>query len=902
MRAGVQPAAPSSRPGTSTRMMLDHFLDGVRRTVLPNGLTLLTREERRGGVVSIVTWVRAGYFHEPDEKAGMAHLFEHMFFKGSRQFPGAEEIAQHVSRLGGVTNAGTIYDSTSYYFVLPREGFTRGVEIQADAVMHPLFDPEELRKECEVVIEESNRKLDNPSAVATERMFATAFTEHRMKRWRIGSNDVLRNIDRDDLIAFFDTLYRPENIIVSIAGDVSHEEAIETVTRAFGALERGTLIKERGPVEPPQTSFRFAESRGDIKQALTVLGWHVPGEGSEDDEALDVLSAILGSGKYSRLYRGVVGAGGANSVSASHSVFEDVGVFTIRGSADDPDLPEVEARILSEVAAMREHGPSEFEIGLARNRVEAAFVFELEETLGQAQTLAWYESRGGYEQLRTHVQRLEAVTAEQVRDVARRYLTTENLTLYRYRPHGVPEADLQLVEAHVREAAKRPRATALTDEPPVRSTDTVRAATSDGLRRFVLSNGATLFVQQNPGTPTVSLSVIFRGGRIDESSRNAGITQLMCRSMRRATASRSYERINREIEYLGTQLDVSVDEDFVGFSIDVLRKYLDPAAEILADVLLHPAFPAEGIEEERRLQAAGIRRSHDSATERPFQLFHGAFYGSHPYANPGAGFESTLEMLDRDALVAWYRGLVRSDAAVIVAVGDVDAEHVHTLCESLLGGMRPSDVLRVPPPTLRAPSAPTTVIESRDRMQSAIVVGFPSVPPAHDDWVPLKVLGSVTSGLAGTFFAELRGRRSLAYTVYAGEATRALGGAFVAYIASDAAKEQEALEGLVGELRRLSTDGFTDDDVERARSYIRGTTRIRLQTNSAIAGELAEKYLYGLGLDFTERFLDRVAVVTAGELRTVAAKYLSTDNYVTAILRGRTQPSGGSDGRINRTP
>ena len=116
-------------------------------------------------MVAIDTWVKAGYFHEPDEVAGMAHLFEHMFFKGSKKFPGAEEISQELAAVGGDSNAGTIYDSTNYYFVVPRAGFARALDIMADAVANPLFDAGELDRESEVVIEESNRKLDNPPAL-----------------------------------------------------------------------------------------------------------------------------------------------------------------------------------------------------------------------------------------------------------------------------------------------------------------------------------------------------------------------------------------------------------------------------------------------------------------------------------------------------------------------------------------------------------------------------------------------------------------------------------------------------------------------------------------------------------------------------------------------------------------
>jgi zinc protease len=140
----VQPAMNDAATSAATSPA-EQFIATVHRTVLPNGLTVLTREQKGSGIVAINTWVKAGYFHEPDDVAGMAHLFEHMFFKGSRAYPQPEAIAQAVSSAGGSLNAGTIYDSTNYYVVVPRENFARGVEIQADAIARPLFDPKELK-------------------------------------------------------------------------------------------------------------------------------------------------------------------------------------------------------------------------------------------------------------------------------------------------------------------------------------------------------------------------------------------------------------------------------------------------------------------------------------------------------------------------------------------------------------------------------------------------------------------------------------------------------------------------------------------------------------------------------------------------------------------------------------
>lgn len=871
-------------------MILDDFLTPVRRETLPNGLTLLLRRQPRGGVVAINTWVRAGYFHEPDEVAGMAHLFEHMFFKGSKSFPGAEDIAKQVSALGGSTNAGTIYDSTNYYFVLPKEGLLRGIEIQADAIANPLFDPDELRKEAEVVIEESNRKFDNPPAVAVERMFETAFTKHRMKRWRIGSNEVLRNINRDHLIEFFDTLYRPENIILSIAGDLEEEPTIEAVKRTFGAIPRGTPRKQRGPSEPKQNEFRFAESRGDISQSYSITGFHAPGEHHPDQEPLEVLASILGSGRFSRLYRTLVRPDAASSVSASHMVFEDVGMFTVRVVADDGNLERAEGEMFAEIEKIRRIPPTDYECQLGRNRIEAGFIFSLDDVLGQAQTLAAYEAQGSHRDIEGHLQRLLAVSPADVQRVAQKYLQHENTTLYRYRPMAAPAVDRSTVEQSVLGSRAAVAPTPGESHPIPSVAAPAAGAGADGqLRRFVLSNGVTLFVRESVGAPTVACSIYFRGGRTRESGGNAGITQLMARAMRRGTARRSGEEIDRDIEFLGSSLGVSVEEDFFGFSIDTLRKHFRGAVEILAEVINEPSFPERGIEIERALQIAAIRRSLDSSGERPFALLFEQLYPNHPYGLPGNGLPESVAAIRADEIEAWYRKSVTADAATIFVVGDVDADDCLETMETMFGSLAKSQELASP---LLAPVAVTgmrEIVEVRDRKQTAIAIGFPTVPPQHDDWTVLRLLQDVVSGLSGTFFAELRGKRSLAYTVFAGDSSRALAGAFVGYIATEAAKESAAREGLLTEMRRLDSTGFDDDDLSRAKSYLAGSMRIRLQTNRAVLSDLAENYLYGLGLDHTDRFLDRVRAIPAEQVKAVAKRYLSGDNYVVAILRGRPQ-------------
>jgi len=880
--------APAKGGPAKGGTILDGFLGDVRRTVLPNGLTVITRGQKGTGVVAINTWVKAGYFNEPDEVAGMAHLFEHMFFKGSKKFPGAEEIAREISKVGGQSNAGTIYDSTNYYVVIPKEGFRRGLEIQADAIANPLFDPAELDKESEVVIEESNRKLDNPPAVSLERMFATAFTRHRIKRWRIGSNEVLRSINRDNLVAFFETLYRPENIILTITGDVTHDEALSAAKATFGNIAKGTLKKGRGPTEPAQAEFRFGQSTADIKQGYSVLGWHTVGVGHPDEPALDVVAAILGDGRASRLYGAVVSPDGASTVAAAQEVFDDVGILFVQASFDEKNRAEVDRRTLAEVERLRAHGPTAYELQLVKNRIESGLVFGLQGVLGQALALSQAEAREGYRSLATRLRDLRALTPEQIKAAAVQYLTVENLTLYQYRPKGTPDITAPQALAAVRAAmAQAPAAVAA--QPMPAPSEAVRPAAVD--REPVvtkLANGATLIVRERPGAPVVSTGVYFRGGGAGENSATAGITQLMTRVMQRGTRQRTAEQIDREIEFLGTEIGIDLDSDYFGFRLDILRTNLRPGLDLFADVILNPTFPADGLEEERHIQMGAIRRAYDSSTMRPGQLAFRDLWGSHPYALPQSGSIESVQSIDAAALRSWWERTVRANDAVILMAGDIALDDAKTLAEGAFARLPARDIGPAAALPLPVPSARIETVEYRDRRQSAIVVLFPTVPASHPDWPKLRLIGNVTSGLAGTFFAELRGKRSLAYTVFAADASRKDAGAFLAYLATEAAKESEATTALLGEIRRLQTDGMTADDVDRAKTYFAGSTRIRLQSSGDLLEDYAANYLYDLGLDWTPKLLGTIGGLTLEDLKAVSAKYFSTDNYVTAVLRGKT--------------
>src|SRR5262245_47801167 len=206
------------------------------KVILKNGLTAIVHEQQAVPLANITTYVKAGYFDEDDRISGISHVIEHMFFKGTASRP-VGEIARETKELGGYLNAYTYYDRTVYHTVVPAENVLKALDIQADALWRSTFDSEELKREIEVILQENNRKLDNPRAVASEKLYATAFEQHRMKRWRIGDVEGLRALTRDDVVAYFTRFYRPSNIILTVVGKIDREKMLEEIVRLYGSAE-----------------------------------------------------------------------------------------------------------------------------------------------------------------------------------------------------------------------------------------------------------------------------------------------------------------------------------------------------------------------------------------------------------------------------------------------------------------------------------------------------------------------------------------------------------------------------------------------------------------------------------------------------------------------------------------
>jgi zinc protease len=847
---------------------------------------LLVERNTSAPVVAAVTHVKAGYFDEPDEWVGIAHVLEHMFFKGTpRRPPGA--IAQETQLLGGYLNAGTIYDKTVYYTVLPSMSgaLDRALDIQADALMHSALDGDELKRELEVIIQEAKRKLDNPHAVAAETLYELLFAQHRIRRWRIGTEAGLRRLTRDDVCAYYRTRYTPERSIVALVGDLDVEHTLDVAGSVYETWAGGEASTDQSPAEtnPPPSSLRLI--RSDVARPLAVLGWRSVDALHPDTFPLDVAAYLLGSGRGSWLHRGVREPGLASSARASNYTNTSVGVFDIVLEGDAERIDEAISRTLELVAKLADPGPDEIDMERVRSLIAMQWSRRLEAMDHRAALFSEFEAFGDYALAEEFHRKTLEVTANDVRTAVNNYLLpAEASAVLSLAPGMKSRFEESPWPPRVAGAKGLSRVVLSRDRPPEPARE---ATTSPHSQQFPAETsllalpGADVLVRPKRGSGLVFVGAYAPWLRESEDFQTAGVSALVTRASVRGAGGLSAEELAIRAEMLGGSVMPAATLDGVGWGMMVRAAALREAAELLLCIASDGTLAADALAVERQLQASDAARLHDDMFRYPLRrVLEGAFPNS-SYGLPSLGEPENIAALD-DALVNQWADELRSRRLVLVAVGDLDTE-------SLIEGLTPFESWPAadPPPAsgqgLRW--EPGRGEETRRKAQSALAMAFPASPYGSPERFPAVVLAALLSGLAGRLFDALREKRSLAYTVAAMPWLRARAGAMLTYIATSPDREDEAREEMLKELERAGTDEITDVELDRARNYAAGAVQLRQQSARAVAGEVVAAWLHD-ELDVLDQEASRLRAVTREELQKVSSTLFQAEQRAEVIVRG----------------
>jgi len=406
-----------------------------------------------------------------------------------------------------------------------------------------------------------------------------------------------------------------------------------------------------------------------------------------------------------------------------------------------------------------------------------------------------------------------------------------------------------------------------------------------GVRVYRSETGVPILVRPKPGAPLVHVGVFMLGGPSEEDEALGGLTTLMVRTSQKGTVGRTALQIAEEGEMLGGSVNGSVGGDSFGWTISVPGRHTAAAVELLADVMQHPSFPEDHLETERAVALADVVAVRDDMFRYPMRLASQAAFRGHPYGVPVSGTEESLRRITRDAVQSWHSRRVLGTGArpVVVLVGDGDPDDVAALAARAfpqLGQAAPTQL-----PTPEWPRDAQTVVEQREKAQTALALLFPGPPRSDIDRFAAAMIASVASGLGGRFFDELRDKRSLCYTVTAFNSARRAAGIFGAYIATSPDKEGVARDGLLVEFQRLRDEPVDEEELRRAQTYAIGVHAIQQQSGGAVLSDVVDAWLFGRLRDLDE-YGANIRAVTAERMQRVAQRYFDPARRVEGIVRG----------------
>src|SRR6185295_5006542 len=404
--------------------------EDVRRTVLPNGLVVLTKEVHTSPIVTSMIWYRVGSRNEELGHTGKSHFLEHMLFKGTDRFKKGQ-IDLLTLKNGGANNAFTSHDFTAYYFNFASDRWDIALEIESDRMVNCSFEPDEFEAEKKVVIEELKTGLDSPWGLLLQEQEATAFKVHPYRNPIVGWLQDVERATVEEQQAYYRRYYHPNNAILVIAGDFDTEDVLKKVDRMFSSLPAGTPPPPMRLEEPPQRGERRLFVRWRSKVPRLAMAYHAPRIAHPDSYALQVMAVVLAEGKASRLYQRMVEREQTVTfVSAEYGESKDPSMFHIRSEArGEHSIDAVEASIHDELANVSANGVNMDELNRAKHQIEAHFILSRERTLDQAILLGQIETLYGLDYIDSYLSRINAVAVADVADVCGRYLNENNRTV-----------------------------------------------------------------------------------------------------------------------------------------------------------------------------------------------------------------------------------------------------------------------------------------------------------------------------------------------------------------------------------------------------------------------------------------------------------------------------------------
>ncbi len=840
---------------------------------LKNGLRVFYEYVPDTPLVSIQAWVNTGSADEPVKVAGISHLIEHMFFKGTSNKHIAV-IAKEIEALGGYINAFTSFEETVFYLTLRNDYFKKAMDVLGKTIINPSFDENELKMEKEVVLDEIKRGKDDTYHTMFLNLYNIAYKDHPYGRPIIGYDTTVKNLTRDDIFAYYKHWYTPSNINLVIVGDVPRNQVEQMISTLFGDIKNNGIIKHIRPSIPEQRGQGNTIQKLDVKDTYYAMGFLTPPVSKDESFALEVLSYILGGNDTSRLPRIVRKENGlVDSISVYHSANRYSGFFSVSGTTEPEKLNKALDLIMNTVSDVRLQLPTQEELNRAKQMLKSMFVYDLETVKQRAVKIGEaVVEMGGLDYITDYTKKIESVTVEHIEDVIERYLNQDRLNISAVVPQNHAYSKKRINSVHASRAAL--------DFKLEHAGDIVRATFENGMR---------IVVKEKHTIPAIALFSIFHGDMTEEPPDKTGLVNLMSILLKKGTHLRKESDIERESDNMSGMFSSIRTKQSLGITGEFLNTYVDDGLNLFSDMLLHPVFEADLIQRTKKDIIGDIKVEKDDIGFQAKKAFIKLMYGQTSLSLSEKGNEATIKKITRPDLATVYEKLVNSRNGVVAIVGDMDKMEMVNKIGRYLAGFRTGRSYPAPAQVIGEPVH--TVKMEKYRMkknQAHIITGMLTIPANSRDRFALLLLDQILGGQSGRLFEELRDKRGICYAVQTiGEAKLNNKGWFGIYMSTSPEKVDASLKIITAELERLYRKGIDDMELENSKRYILSDYDRRQQMALSVAGMLAYNELFDRNIEYYNKMPQFIKQVTRADINAVIKKYFSPDRFTTLALMPR---------------
>ncbi|MDJ0734127.1 MAG: pitrilysin family protein [Nostocaceae cyanobacterium] len=875
----------------------------VGRTVLDNGLTVLTKEVHNSPVVSLQVWYKVGSLQETPGINGIAHQLEHIMFKGTTNRP--IQFGRLLTALGSDWNAFTSYDQTAYYGTVESNKLKALLELEADRMENALIDAEALATEKRVVISELQGYENNPDYRLSRAVMKAAFPNHPYGLPVGGTKADVEKFQLQQVKEYYRNYYSPDNAVLVIVGDFDTAKTLKDVKEIFGKIppnQKSRVEKNKHlPLKNQSGSLFSASSSKVILREPGGAGllhgvYPLPDVNHPDIPALDVMDYILSEGRNSRLQRALVESGLASEVKTYVNKMLAGGWYEVIVTANaNSNLSKLDSVVKDAIAKVAAKGVTRVEVSRAKAQLEAEIILNNRDITSQAMQLGNDEiTSGDYRYTDRYLAAMTEVTAADVQRVAKKYLKKELRTVGFFEPNNTRT----IASASIKSNTKTPARENLSAETTLNTAQlakylptvdfTSTPITQQLPQKFTLSNGLRLLLLPDSSTPTITLSGYIKAGKEFDPKNKAGLASLVADNLMNGTKTKDALDIAKTLENRGVTLNFKTYTEALEIQGNSLASDLPILMRTLADVVQNPTFPHKELELSRKQALTNLKQELDDPAEVARRTF---FQSVYPENHPLHNFptQKSWRRIRRQDVINFAATHYRPETTVLVLTGDFAPQQVHSLIAEEFENWQ----VNTPAPKLDYPDVPVpdTVVRVNPvipgKTQAITYIGNTGIKRENQQFYAVLVLNQILGGdtISSRLGAEIRDRQGLTYGIYSDMQAGKNFGIFSIEMQTAPEDANQAIASTRKLLEDVYTRGVTAAEVETAKQTLIGNYNVSLAKPEELTSKVLWNQLYGLKPKELRDFTQKIKKVTLEEVNQ-AARELLDPNKIVVVTAG----------------